>query len=98
VQGYVVARAIVPRVVSISSKVYEFEQDHKIVTNAALSSVIMADQMGRSGVVIGGKVLQLADAFAGGIAKSAALWFVHGVAGGVQDGVNQISRLSATGK
>lgn len=98
VQGYVVARAIVPRVASISTKVYKFEQDHKIKTNAAVSDVIMANQMDRSGLVLGGKLLQLADALAGGIAKSAALWCVHGVAGEVQDGVCQISRLSATGK
>lgn len=94
VQGFILLQAVVPHIVHASATIYQYDREHHVVENIAATGLQAVNGMGRSGIVVGGKLLALSDGNIGRLVKSVGIWFIDGVAGGLNDGIGEVMRMA----
>lgn len=94
-QMFVLIQFLLPYLTLLVSRTYQFERKHQITKRLVNSSVTTVDELSRRSLRLSQTICQMNDGKVGQAINEMMIWWIAGVTGGVQQGIEE--GLSAVG-
>lgn len=88
-QTFILIQFLLPYIKLFLSHTYQFERKHQITKRLVNSSVTTVDELGRRSLKLSQTICQMNDGKVGQAINEMTIWWVRGVTGGVQQGIEE---------
>lgn len=88
-QTFILIQFLLPYIRLFLSHTYQFERKHQITKRLVNSGVTTVDELGRRSLKLSQTICQMNDGKVGQAINEMTIWWVRGVTGGVQQGIEE---------
>jgi hypothetical protein len=88
-QAFILMQFLLPYIKLFLSQAYQFERTHQITKRLVNTGVTTVDDLGRKSLKLSQTVCQMNDGKVGQAINDMTIWWVRGVTGGVQQGLEE---------
>lgn len=88
-QIFVLLQFLAPYIKLLLAYSYQFERKHRITNRLFSTGVATMDEVGRRGIKLSHTICQMNDGKVGQAINEMTIWWVKGVTGGLQEGIEQ---------
>jgi hypothetical protein len=88
-QTFVLVQFLLPYLKVFLSYVYQFEREHQITKRIVNGSITTVDDLGRRSLRLSQTICQMNDGKVGQAINEMTIWWVRGVTGGMQQGIEE---------
>lgn len=92
-QTFVLIQFLLPYIKLFLSHAYQFEREHQITRRFVNGSITTVDDIGRRSLRLSQTICQMNDGKVGQAINEMTIWWVRGVTGGMQQGIEEGFRL-----
>ncbi|KAI8935539.1 hypothetical protein NX059_008109 [Plenodomus lindquistii] len=90
-QTFVLLQFLLPYIRLFVASAYQFERKYQITNRVVNTGVMTVDEISRGGLRLSQTVCQMNDGKVGQMLNEMALWWIRGVTGGIQQGIEELS-------
>lgn len=88
---FAILQFLLPYIGLLISSAYQFERKYQITNRMVNTGVMTVDEMSRGGLRLSQTVCQMNEGRVGQALHDMALWWIRGVTGGIQQGLEEVS-------
>ncbi|EXJ67903.1 uncharacterized protein A1O5_09250 [Cladophialophora psammophila CBS 110553] len=83
---------ILPIVMTLLNRLLQFERDHQVTERVLANGIDLTSALGERGVELHQAIVRFKDGRVGGACVDLGSWFVEGIVGGVNDGLDAVAQ------
>ncbi|OQV07960.1 hypothetical protein CLAIMM_12312 [Cladophialophora immunda] len=83
---------ILPIIMTLLNRLLQFERDHQVTERVLANGIDLTSALGERGVELHEAIVRFKDGRVGGACVDLGSWFVEGIVGGVNDGIDAVAQ------
>ncbi|OAP59283.1 hypothetical protein AYL99_06581 [Fonsecaea erecta] len=83
---------VLPVIMTLLNRLLQFERDHQVTERVLANGIDLTSALGERGVELHQAIVRFKDGRVGGACVDLGSWFVEGIVGGVNDGIDAVAQ------